>query len=198
MKISIKKTSRIEFIITLHIFDFRSWRGRNFNLTIRFTCQVRQSTDDVSITTHTNETMGCLRARILRIRVGTNGATQNYRLHLFANSDLIEASEDRRVVTHFGLRDRSILSAQLVPLAGQSITAGSHIPSSPESTSGSSLGGSPKLVCAGTGQASTAEQRPATSEGNAHHAQQVCARHFDIRMLNCSYKLLCSLYHTLS
>ncbi len=150
----------------------RSWRGRNFNLTIRFTCQVRQSTDDVSVSTHTNETMGCLRARILRSRVGTNGVTQNYRLHLFANSDLIEACEDRRVVTEFGLRDRSMLSAQLVPLAGQNITTSSHIPSSPESTSGSSLGGSPKLMCAGSGQTAPAEQRPAgTAEGNAQTQQ---------------------------
>ncbi|XP_076659536.1 ubiquitin carboxyl-terminal hydrolase-like faf [Halictus rubicundus] len=110
-------------ILPLH----RATRGKHLSLIIRF-ANPGLNVDDVDIFTHSNDTLGSLRRQILR-RIKANGS--NVKLDLFLNGDLLEPTDDKKLLSQTPLRDKMLLSAKLSQV-------NSNIPSSPDSSSDSS------------------------------------------------------------
>ncbi|XP_052783474.1 probable ubiquitin carboxyl-terminal hydrolase FAF-X isoform X2 [Mya arenaria] len=108
----------------------RACRGKLVTLVVRFPNQGRQ-VDDIEIWSHTNETIGAVRRHILH-RVKANS---NVKVDLYINGDLLEPSEDKKLISQVPLRDKMLISAKLVHV-------GNSMPSSPDTSSDSS-GGSP-------------------------------------------------------
>ena len=115
---------------------YRASRGKQLTLLFRFPNQGRQI-EDVEIWTHTNDTLGAVRRQILQ-RLKGNPA--NVKLELFLNGDLIDPADDRKILLHLPLRDKTLLSGKLSPInSAQSGNGGQGIPaSSPDSSSDSS------------------------------------------------------------
>lgn len=61
--------------------------------------------DDVDIFTHSNDTLGSLRRQILR-RIKANGS--NVKLDLFLNGDLLEPTDDKKLLSQTPLRDKMV------------------------------------------------------------------------------------------
>lgn len=109
----------------------RACRGRLVTLFIRFPNQGRQ-VEDLDIWSHTNDTLGSVRRQILnRVKVSSS----SIKVDLYVNGELLDPSEDKKLISQIPLRDRTAVSAKLVQV-------GSNMPSSPDSSSDSS-GGSP-------------------------------------------------------
>ena len=101
-------------------------------LLFRFPNQGRQ-VEDVEIWTHTNDTLGAVRRQILQ---RLKGNPSNVKLELFLNGDLIDTIDDRKILLHLPLRDKTLLTGKLTPTTSGS---GGGIPaSSPDSSSDSS------------------------------------------------------------
>ncbi|RWS11107.1 putative ubiquitin carboxyl-terminal hydrolase FAF-X-like protein [Dinothrombium tinctorium] len=109
----------------------RSFRGRNMTLTIRFPNQGR-NVDDVEVHTHTNEPLSAVRRQILT-KVKANN--MNMRVDLFINNELIDPDmgRDKKLVMDLPLKDKMILSGKLYQV-------NTNMPSSPDSSSDSSIG----------------------------------------------------------
>ncbi|KAK3714003.1 hypothetical protein RRG08_009701 [Elysia crispata] len=106
----------------------RACRGKLMLLKIRFPSQNRQG-DDVEIWSHSNETVGQVRRHVLqRVKAGPN-----VKLELFLNAEPIDTSEDKKLISQIQLRDKMTLTGKLVQVLG-------NMPSSPESSSDSSVG----------------------------------------------------------
>ena len=90
--------------------------------------------EDLEILTHTNETLGSVRRQLLQ---KLKGNPANVKLELFLNGDPIDPIEDRKILAHLPIKDKSLLSAKITPVGG----AGGQVPaSSPDSSSDSSSG----------------------------------------------------------
>ena len=111
---------------------YRASRGKQLMLLFRFPNQSRQ-VEDVEIWTHTNDTLGAVRRQILQ---RLKGNPSNVKLELFLNGDLIDTVDDRKILLHLPLRDKTLLTGKLTPTTSGS---GGGIPaSSPDSSSDSS------------------------------------------------------------
>ena len=111
---------------------YRASRGKQLMLLFRFPNQGRQ-VEDVEIWTHTNDTLGAVRRQILQ---RLKGNPSNVKLELFLNGDLIDTIDDRKILLHLPLRDKTLLTGKLTPTTAGS---GGGIPaSSPDSSSDSS------------------------------------------------------------
>ncbi|KAK0066423.1 ubiquitin carboxyl-terminal hydrolase FAF-X isoform X1 [Biomphalaria pfeifferi] len=106
----------------------RACRGKVMLLKVRFPSQNRQG-DDIEILSHSNETVGQVRRQILQ-RVK---AAPNIKVELYVNAEQIDASEDKKLISSINLRDKMILTGKLVQVGG-------NMPSSPDSSSDSSVG----------------------------------------------------------
>ncbi|CAH1782281.1 unnamed protein product [Owenia fusiformis] len=107
----------------------RACRGKHLALLVRFPNQGRQI-EDIDLWSHTNESIGSVRRQILH-RVKPNNS--NLKVDLYVNGELLEPSDDRRLILHIPIRDKTLITAKLCQ-------AGSNMPSSPDSSSDSSTG----------------------------------------------------------
>ncbi|KAK3596917.1 hypothetical protein CHS0354_031696 [Potamilus streckersoni] len=106
----------------------RACRGKLVSLSVRFPNQGRQM-DDMDIWSHTNDTIGAVRRQILhRLK-----ASSNIKVDLYVNAEILDPSEDRRLISQIPLRDKMLITAKLVQVANS-------MPSSPDSSSDSSAG----------------------------------------------------------
>ncbi|OWF40886.1 probable ubiquitin carboxyl-terminal hydrolase FAF-X isoform X2 [Mizuhopecten yessoensis] len=106
----------------------RACRGRLVSLILRFPSQGRQP-DDLDIWSHTNDTVGAIRRQVLtRVK-----AASNIKVDLYANGEILDPAEDKRLISQVPLRDKTLISAKLVQV-------GNNMPSSPDSSSDSSAG----------------------------------------------------------
>ena len=114
---------------------FRAPRGKQVGLVFRFPAQQggtgaggRQQCDEVDIWSHTNETLASLRRQILqRHKVSPN----NVKVELYMNGDIIDTSEDRKILGDTCIKDKTILTGKLTQIGG-------NLVSSPDSSSDSS------------------------------------------------------------
>ncbi|KAK6195512.1 hypothetical protein SNE40_000926 [Patella caerulea] len=107
----------------------RACKGKLVTLKVRFPNQGRQ-VEDLEIFSHTNDTVGSLRRQILqRVKASAN----NVKVELFLNAEQIETVDDKKLISHVPLRDKMTITAKLVQ-------ANSNMPSSPDSSSDSSVG----------------------------------------------------------
>ncbi|XP_066267004.1 ubiquitin carboxyl-terminal hydrolase 9X-like isoform X4 [Branchiostoma lanceolatum] len=107
----------------------RACRGKHVSLIVRFPNQGRQ-VEDLDVWSHTNETVGALRRHILT-RVKANNA--NTKLDLYVNGELLDPADDRKLISQVQLRDKTLITAKLCQV-------GANMPSSPDSSSDSSVG----------------------------------------------------------
>ncbi|UYV75295.1 USP9X [Cordylochernes scorpioides] len=107
----------------------RAYRGKHMILTVRFPNQGR-SVEDMDIFTHSNDTLGSIRRQVLR---GVKLANVNMKVELFANGELLDPSDDIKLISQLAIKDKMIISAKFAQ-------ASSNMPSSPESSSDSSPG----------------------------------------------------------
>ncbi len=106
---------------------FRASRGKHMTITVRFPNQGRQI-EDQEIWTHTNDAMGLIRRTIAhRLKVNLNSV----KVELFLNGEVLDPAEDRKVVSSFPIKDKTVLTGKLSPLGG-------NLVSSPESSEESS------------------------------------------------------------
>ncbi|XP_077513422.1 ubiquitin carboxyl-terminal hydrolase-like faf isoform X2 [Amblyomma americanum] len=115
----------------------RAHRGRQVVLTVRFPSQGRQ-VEDVELVAHTNDTLGAIRRQIYSspevgdmCMVKVNNASM--KVDLFLNTELLDPAEDKKLIGQLPIKDKAVLSAKLSQLNAQ-------LPSSPESSSDSSVG----------------------------------------------------------
>ncbi|KAG1670256.1 putative ubiquitin carboxyl-terminal hydrolase FAF-X [Nymphon striatum] len=110
----------------------RAHRGKHVTLTVRFSNQGRQ-VDDLEIWSHTNDTLGLVRRQVLNRVVKSSNITANVKIELYLNTELIDSSEDKKVISQIPLRDKTLLTGKVVQV-------GNNMPSSPDSSTDSSSG----------------------------------------------------------
>ena len=60
--------------------------------------------DDIEIWSHTNETIGAVRRHILhRVK-----ASSNVKVDLYVNGEILDPSEDKRLISQIPLRDKMV------------------------------------------------------------------------------------------
>ncbi|CAL4062679.1 unnamed protein product [Meganyctiphanes norvegica] len=111
----------------------RASRGKHLSLLVRFPVQGRQP-DELDVWTHVNDTVGSIRRQVLHRLKST---APNVKVELYLNTDPIDPCDDKKMIAHMPLRDKMVVTAKLVQV-------GSNMPSSPDSSSDSSTGGSPQ------------------------------------------------------
>lgn len=72
-------------------------------LIVRFPNQGRQ-VDDIDIWTHSNDTVGAIR-RMIRHRVK---AGSNIKVDLYVNGEMLDPSEDKKLISQVPLRDKMV------------------------------------------------------------------------------------------
>nr|DBA34073.1 TPA: hypothetical protein GDO54_001675 [Pyxicephalus adspersus] len=107
----------------------RAFRGKHITLVVRFPNQGRQ-VEDLDIWSHTNDTIGSVRRCILN-RIKANSA--HTKVELFIGGELVDPSEDRKLIGQLNLKDKTLITAKLTQIS-------SNMPSSPDSSSDSSTG----------------------------------------------------------
>ena len=110
---------------------YRASRGKQLMLLFRFPNQGRQ-VEDVEIWTHTIDSVGAVRRQILQ---RLKGNPSSVKLELFLNGDLIDTIDDRKILLHLPLRDKTLLTGKLTPTSS---SGGGFPASSPDSSSDSS------------------------------------------------------------
>lgn len=81
----------------------RACRGKLVTLIVRFPSQGRQM-DDIDIWSHTNDTIGQVRRQVLcKIK-----ASSNIKVDLYANGELLDPVEDKRLISQIPLREKSV------------------------------------------------------------------------------------------
>lgn len=83
----------------------RACHGKQMTLVVRFS-QPGRIMDDIEIPTHGNETIGMARRYILR-RIKA-GATQHVKLDLYFNGEVLDPTEDRRLIADLMLTDKIV------------------------------------------------------------------------------------------
>ena len=101
--------------------------------------------------THTNETLGSVRRQILQ-RMKGNPA--NVKLELFVNGDPIDPIDDRKILLHLPIKDKTLLSAKITPVGG---AGGGAVPASSPDSSSDSSSSSPQHGYGGGGEGPMAE-----------------------------------------
>lgn len=109
---------------------YRAYRGKQVTLLVRFS-QPGRILDDIEIPTHGNETIGLARRFILR-RIKA-GSAQHVKLDLYFNGDLLDPSDDRKLLADLHFADKILLTGKLSQ-------ANANMGSSPDSSSDSSTG----------------------------------------------------------
>lgn len=90
-------------IIDFFLFICRACRGKLVTLIVRFPSQGRQM-DDIDIWSHTNDTIGQVRRQVLcKIK-----ASSNIKVDLYANGELLDPVEDKRLISQIPLREKSV------------------------------------------------------------------------------------------
>jgi ubiquitin carboxyl-terminal hydrolase 9/24 len=84
----------------------RAYRGKHLALLVRFANPGRP-VDDVEVSTHGNDTLGALRRQVLR-RIKASPTT--VKLDLFLNGELLDPADDRKLLAHIPLRDKTVRS----------------------------------------------------------------------------------------
>ncbi|XP_053562456.1 probable ubiquitin carboxyl-terminal hydrolase FAF-X [Bombina bombina] len=107
----------------------RAFRGKHITLVVRFPNQGRQ-VEDLDIWSHTNDTIGSVRRCILN-RIKANSA--HTKVELFIGGELVDPSEDRKLIGQLNLKDKTLITAKLTQISA-------NMPSSPDSSSDSSTG----------------------------------------------------------
>ncbi|XP_014240200.1 probable ubiquitin carboxyl-terminal hydrolase FAF-X [Cimex lectularius] len=107
---------------------YRAYRGKQVSLTVRFS-QPGRMMDDVELQTHANETVGIARRYILKRSKA--GATQHVKLDLYFNGELLDPSDDRRLLGELSFSEKILLT-------GKWSQANANVGSSPDSSSDSS------------------------------------------------------------
>ncbi|KAK3589909.1 hypothetical protein CHS0354_034922 [Potamilus streckersoni] len=108
----------------------RAYRGKVLSLSVCFPNQGRQM-DNMDIWSHTNDTIGSVRRQILhRLK-----ASSNTKVDLYVNAEILDPSEDMRVISQIPLRHKMLIRATLV-----------HVADSVLSSSDSSSTGSPHHI----------------------------------------------------
>ncbi|KAH1013809.1 hypothetical protein HUJ04_002748 [Dendroctonus ponderosae] len=111
-------------ILPLH----RACYGKYLTVIVRFSSLNRQ-VDDMDLHTHSNDTLSSLRKTILRlIKPGLH-----CKLELYLNGELLEPTDDRKLLSQIPIRDKTIISAKVIQL--NSNMASSQDSSSDSSTS---------------------------------------------------------------
>ncbi|XP_059479532.1 probable ubiquitin carboxyl-terminal hydrolase FAF-X isoform X3 [Neocloeon triangulifer] len=105
----------------------RAYRGKHLALLVRFANPGRPL-DDVEVSTHGNDTLGALRRQVLR-RI--KASPTSVKLDLFLNGELLDTADDRKLLSHIPLRDKTVLNGKLCQQS-------SNMPSSPDTSSDSS------------------------------------------------------------
>uniref|UniRef100_A0A146LHV0 ubiquitinyl hydrolase 1 n=3 Tax=Lygus hesperus TaxID=30085 RepID=A0A146LHV0_LYGHE len=134
-----------------HLPLYRACRGKQMTLIVRFS-QPGRMMDDIEIPTHGNETVGMARRYILR-RIKA-GATQHVKLDLYFNNDLLDPTEDRKLIGELLFCDKirnrelvdpedrkligELLFSNKILLNGKWSQANANMGSSPDSSSDSS------------------------------------------------------------
>lgn len=95
--------------------QYRAHRGKHVTLTIRFSNQGRQ-VDDLDIWSHTNDTLGLVRRQILNRVVKSANIAANVKIELYLNTELVDASEDKKIISHIPLRDKSVMVLPFITL----------------------------------------------------------------------------------
>lgn len=109
-------------ILPLH----RACYGKHLALIIRFS-NINRQVEDIELHTHSNDTLSNLRRTILRrIKPGVH-----CKLELFINGELLEATNDRRLLSQIPIGDKMVISAKIIQV-------NSNMASSQESSSDSS------------------------------------------------------------
>lgn len=112
----------------------RSFRAKQLCLYIRFTPQNRQI-EDFEIWSHTNESFASLRRSIYnRLKM----SSQSIKLDIFSNGELLNTSEDKKLIGELQIKDRMVFTVKLA-------SANENPPSSPDSSSDSSPPPTPHL-----------------------------------------------------
>ncbi|XP_013401949.1 probable ubiquitin carboxyl-terminal hydrolase FAF-X isoform X1 [Lingula anatina] len=107
----------------------RACRGKHIGIVVRFPNHGRQ-VDDMEVWSHTNDTIGSVRRQVLH-RLKANSS--NLKLDLYVNGEILDPTEDRRLVSQVPIRDKTLITAKLSQM-------GTNMPSSPDSSSDSSTG----------------------------------------------------------
>lgn len=89
--------------VLLQLCD-RACRGKLVTLIVRFPSQGRQL-EDLDVWSHTNDTIGSVRRQILH-RVKANNV--NIKVDLYINGELLDPSEDKRLILQMQLRDKTV------------------------------------------------------------------------------------------
>eukprot|EP00794_Sanderia_malayensis_P010838 gene10838-11990_t len=111
----------------------RACRGKHVTLYIRFSPQARQS-EDFEIWSHKNESIAGVRRHIYnRLKM----SPLSVKLDLHCNGEALNGADDRRLVGHIPLRDRTIITVKLGAVGGSP-------PSSPDSSSDGSPPSTPR------------------------------------------------------
>lgn len=85
-------------------FSHRAFCGKHLSLIVRFPNHGRQ-VDDLDIWSHTNDTVGSVRRRILN-RIKANVA--HTKIELLIGGELIDSEDDRKLIGQLNLKDKSV------------------------------------------------------------------------------------------
>ena len=70
--------------------------------------------DDIDIWSHTNDTIGAVRRHILhRVK-----ASSNVKVDLYVNGEILDPSEDKRLISQIPLRDKMVSDTYYIQLQG--------------------------------------------------------------------------------
>jgi ubiquitin carboxyl-terminal hydrolase 9/24 len=83
----------------------RAYRGKSVTIIVRFQSQGGRGVDDIDIWSHTNETLGSVRRQIL---AKVKASPAHARVELHQNGDLINVSDDRRLISEIPIRDKAV------------------------------------------------------------------------------------------
>ena len=96
------------------------------DMLIRFSLFLFRQVDDLEIWTHTNETLGSVKRQVLQ---RMKSSSPNVKLEVFLNGDPIGPVDDRKIISHLPIKDKTLLSAKIT-----TVGSGGQAPaSSPDS-----------------------------------------------------------------
>ncbi|XP_013166422.1 PREDICTED: probable ubiquitin carboxyl-terminal hydrolase FAF-X, partial [Papilio xuthus] len=122
---------------------YRSGRGRQCTITIRFNFQTGQrQIDDIELISHSNETLHTLRSAVQRrvkCSADSNMKLEMYinKIELYVNGEILDSSHDRKTLSQIPLRDKTVIVAKVYdgPVCGSGGCGSSNESSSDSSNS---------------------------------------------------------------
>lgn len=114
----------------------RAFRGKHITLYVRIQFPARQQTEDIEISTHSNEMVASFKRQLLK-RIKGQGSNSIKIDFYYQNDNLIEIKDDQNAIGSYNIRDKMIITAKVTPY-------GPGLSSSPDSSSDSSTGSPPR------------------------------------------------------